>query len=353
VSTALCGGCGLALAGSLFCPRCGTAAAPRRAAPAVPPLPLIGTIGTIGTASAAAAITVSTPCPRIAASRSAKERSPHGLALVVDAGPLVLLLAVAGWGWWRAALSAPIVLGFAGAAVLYLLVWAGLMVGGTSIGRACTATSRRAIDLRHRQAGQVPAVRAADPRPAVPAIPRAVSSVPEKHPYELRPVTSPVLLDPRFDHPRTVRPTPAAPGRPSPVSPAPWTDWMNAVGGRVVDASVSTVTTPVATWSVTLDDGRVFPLRGPSLIGRDPARLPGEIEADVLAVPDETRTVSKTHVRLDPGSDAVLVTDRHSTNGVVVITAGVATRCRAGEPMVAGPGSVVRFGDREMQVHKE
>lgn len=110
------------------------------------------------------------------------------------------------------------------------------------------------------------------------------------------------------------------------------------------------VTVPRPAWTVTLDDGRRLPLDRPAVLGRDPVALPGEYGVQLLAIPDETRTVSKTHVKLEPAADSVLVTDRHSTNGVVVITAGVATRCRAGEPMVAGPGSVVRFGDREMQV---
>ncbi len=112
------------------------------------------------------------------------------------------------------------------------------------------------------------------------------------------------------------------------------------------------VTTPTMRWTVTLDDGRQLALDRPTVFGRDPSVLPGENGVALLAVPDESRTVSKTHVKLEPAAGAVLVTDRHSTNGVVVITAGVATRCRAGEPMVAHPGSVVRFGDREMQVRR-
>lgn len=109
---------------------------------------------------------------------------------------------------------------------------------------------------------------------------------------------------------------------------------------------------PAATWALALDDGRVVALDGPTVFGRDPAALPGEHGVALRPVADENRTVSKTHVKLEPGTDCVMVTDRHSTNGVVVITAGVARRCRAGEPMVAAKGSVVRFGDREMQVRQ-
>ncbi len=111
-------------------------------------------------------------------------------------------------------------------------------------------------------------------------------------------------------------------------------------------------TVPHRAWTVTLDDGRQLTLDRPAVFGRDPTALPGEADVSLQIIPDETRTVSKTHVKLEPAAGAVLVTDRHSTNGVVVITAGVATRCRAGEPMMAGPGSVVRFGDREMQVRR-
>lgn len=141
-----------------------------------------------------------------------------------------------------------------------------------------------------------------------------------------------------------------SPHRRSDSDPAPQSTDPDGGFGAVRAPAVAL---PVADWVLVLDDGQIIMLDRPAVFGRDPAALPGEEGIQLRPVADETRTVSKTHVKLEPGSDSVLVTDRHSTNGVVIVTAGGATRCRAGEPMMATPGSIVRFGDREMQVRRQ
>lgn len=67
-------------------------------------------------------------------------------------------------------------------------------------------------------------------------------------------------------------------------------------------------------------------------------------------VPDlaQTRTGDR-----DAGFDhGVQVTDRHSTNGVVIVTAGVDLRCVPGVPTPVPDGSTVRFGDRSLVVQR-
>ena len=75
------------------------------------------------------------------------------------------------------------------------------------------------------------------------------------------------------------------------------------------------------TWSLVLDDGRRFDLWATSVvIGRAPGTAdPG---TQVLAVADETCTISKVHARLDLVDGKWQVTDAGSTNGIIVTRSG-------------------------------
>jgi len=110
--------------------------------------------------------------------------------------------------------------------------------------------------------------------------------------------------------------------------------------------------TAALTWRLELDDGRCLPLDGPLVLGRDPSIGPDESTATLVPVSDDARSVSKTHLRLDVAAGGVQVTDRHSTNGVVIVTAGVDLRCVPGVPTPVPNGSTVRFGDRSLVVRQ-
>ncbi|MDR6507390.1 RDD family protein [Arthrobacter oryzae] len=104
---------------------------------------------------------------------------------------------------------------------------------------------------------------------------------------------------------------------------------------------------PVAVLRIRLDDGRDFQLDRTVLIGRNPSGLPGEETAQLLAVADPGRSISKTHLHLLEDNGGVWVTDRNSTNGSAVTTPdGIRTALQAGEPAYVRPGSTVHFGDR-------
>ncbi len=103
-------------------------------------------------------------------------------------------------------------------------------------------------------------------------------------------------------------------------------------------------------WVAVLDDGRTLPVEGPMLVGRDPSALPEEPMAVMVPVADQGRSVSKTHLLLDVGPGGVKVTDRYSTNGVVLVSDGVELACVPGEPTPVLEGSTVRFGDRSLVV---
>jgi uncharacterized RDD family membrane protein YckC len=108
---------------------------------------------------------------------------------------------------------------------------------------------------------------------------------------------------------------------------------------------------PVAVLRIRLDDGRDFRLERSVLIGRNPAAAAAEAHAQLLAVPDPGRTISKTHLHLLTDGGGVWVTDRNSTNGSAVTTPdGVRTALQPGVPSFVSPGTTVHFGDRTFDV---
>ena len=65
-------------------------------------------------------------------------------------------------------------------------------------------------------------------------------------------------------------------------------------------------------------------------------------------------SLSKAHAQLQVAPDGVLVVmDRGSTNGSVLIRKGVARDLLAGKPATLLPGDEVAFGDRRMTVARE
>lgn len=83
------------------------------------------------------------------------------------------------------------------------------------------------------------------------------------------------------------------------------------------------------------------------LIGRNPNGQPGEQHAQLLAVVDPGRSISKTQLHLPTDGAGVWVADRNSATGSAVTTPdGVRTPLQAGVPAFVSPGSTVHFGDR-------
>jgi uncharacterized RDD family membrane protein YckC len=104
---------------------------------------------------------------------------------------------------------------------------------------------------------------------------------------------------------------------------------------------------PVAVLRIRLDDGRDFQLDRSVLVGRDPVGQAGEQQAQLLAVTDPGRSISKTHLHLLSDGAGIWVTDRNSTNGSAVTTPdGLRTPLQPGVPAFVSPGSTVHFGDR-------
>ena len=111
---------------------------------------------------------------------------------------------------------------------------------------------------------------------------------------------------------------------------------------------------PAARWRVSFDSGESFLVQGLTLVGRRPEPRADEDADQLVALRSDDMSLSKTHAQLQVVADGVLVVmDRGSTNGTVLLRQGVARDLAAGRPTTLLDGDHVRFGDRIMSVSRE
>jgi hypothetical protein len=92
--------------------------------------------------------------------------------------------------------------------------------------------------------------------------------------------------------------------------------------------------------------GESVTVRGTGLIGRNPAMEPGEYVDDLIAIVDEGKSVSKTHLEFGQQDGVFWVSDRFSTNGTVVRLPGSAPRrCEPQHRYLVDRGGRVEIGD--------
>jgi uncharacterized RDD family membrane protein YckC len=193
--------------------------------------------------------------------------------------------------------------------------------------------------------------------PASPTPPRRVPSRgkrPPAPPTDPEPQTPPPTVTPRQglgwplvgEAPtEALAPTPSAAGErgPRPAAPPP--------AAERTQPRPPAVPGPPARWQVTFDTGERFEVRGLTLVGRRPEPRPGEPVKRMVALPSDDMSLSKTHAQFQVVPDgALVVMDRGSTNGSILMRAGVAKRLAGGKPATLRDGDRVRFGDREMSV---
>lgn len=107
-------------------------------------------------------------------------------------------------------------------------------------------------------------------------------------------------------------------------------------------------------WVAELDDGREFAVRGLVLLGRNPQPGEGEADAELVKLPDESRTVSKTHLALGVDDAGLFVVDRGSTNGSTVTPPGEPTvPVGPFHAVSVGEGSVVSIGDHWLRIRRD
>jgi hypothetical protein len=110
----------------------------------------------------------------------------------------------------------------------------------------------------------------------------------------------------------------------------------------------------LARWRVTFDSGESFLVEGLALVGRRPEPRAGEPVRHLVPLRSGDMSLSKTHAQFQVAPDGVLVVmDRGSTNGSILIRQGVSRELTAGRPATLLDGDRVRFGDRQMTVARE
>ncbi|WP_127479727.1 RDD family protein [Nocardioides pantholopis] len=109
-----------------------------------------------------------------------------------------------------------------------------------------------------------------------------------------------------------------------------------------------------ARWRVAFDTGEAFLVEGLALVGRGPEPRPGEQARHLVPLRSSDMSLSKTHAQFQVVPDgALVVMDRGSTNGSVLVRRGVPRDLGPGRPTTLLDGDLVRFGDRSMSVTRE
>ncbi len=107
-------------------------------------------------------------------------------------------------------------------------------------------------------------------------------------------------------------------------------------------------------WRVHFDNGESFVIAGLALVGRRPEARTGEQVAHLIPLASADMSVSKTHAQFGPAPDGtIVVMDRGSTNGTVLVRQGVSRQLLPGKPASLIAGDKVVYGDREMTLTRE
>lgn len=107
-------------------------------------------------------------------------------------------------------------------------------------------------------------------------------------------------------------------------------------------------------WRVGFDTGETLVVEGLALVGRGPEPRPGESVGHLVPLRSADMSLSKTHAQFQVVPDgALVVMDRGSTNGSVLVRGGVSRPLSAGRPTTLLPGDRVHFGDRTMSVDRD
>ncbi|RYB88794.1 FHA domain-containing protein [Nocardioides glacieisoli] len=111
---------------------------------------------------------------------------------------------------------------------------------------------------------------------------------------------------------------------------------------------------PAQRWRAHFDNGESFVIAGLALVGRRPEPRNGEQVAHLIPLQSADMSVSKTHAQFGPAPDGtIVVMDRGSTNGTVLVRQGMSRQLAPGRPAALLPGDKVVYGDREMTITRE
>ena len=190
--------------------------------------------------------------------------------------------------------------------------------------------------------GSGPAAPAAEPAP--PTMPAAPAPAPPAPQVTPAPAPAPVLPPPPQPTSAPPAPQPTAASQPAPA-PQP-TPQPTPAAPQPTPAAP-----PVAAFALRLDTGESLLVTEPLILGRNPdvSVHPG---ARAVALADDSRSLSKTHLIVRPADGGLEIIDCRSTNGSGLIRNGVEYGVAAGVPVPTGDGDVIRLGDRIATVVK-
>lgn len=190
----------------------------------------------------------------------------------------------------------------------------------------------------------------APPAPS-PTAPSSIGTAPRTDPGAVPPGADPPPPPPAEQRPQQEG-AQAAPTSPPRAAGGP-TLHRGVTAGESSEAPGATEE-PVARWRVSFDTGESFVVEGLALVGRRPEPRPGEPVRHVVPLRSSDMSLSKTHAQFQVVPDgALVVMDRGSTNGSVVVRQGVSKSLTAGRPSTLVDGDTVHFGDRTMTVSKQ
>ncbi|AXK45599.1 RDD family protein [Brachybacterium saurashtrense] len=121
--------------------------------------------------------------------------------------------------------------------------------------------------------------------------------------------------------------------------------------GDLEQTRISAVRPPEAPkLRLVTDDGAERIVEGAVVVGRNPSAGEGEV---LFVMRDETRSVSKTHLRVDGTGDDITVTDLGSTNGSAIQREdGTRESLVPDTPTVLPEGARLSVGDRTLSVER-
>ncbi|MDO5663462.1 MAG: FHA domain-containing protein, partial [Brachybacterium sp.] len=102
---------------------------------------------------------------------------------------------------------------------------------------------------------------------------------------------------------------------------------------------------------LTLDEGTVHDVGARAVLGRNPDADAGE---EIVILRDASRSISKTHLRLDATGAELVVCDLGSTNGsALVLPDGGRVPLEPHRPTTLPPGAGLRLGERSLDVERQ
>lgn len=203
--------------------------------------------------------------------------------------------------------------------------------------------------LVHRGATrhEVPVAAAVPPAPAQPQAPvgATVTELPARDGVASSPIGEllggPVRAIPGMRiPPRPAAPAAAAAAAKLPSEESPAAAHVSTVEAEAVPADALVVRRIEGRWMLVPVDGAPVELTSRvAIVGRNPSSDPAFPGAQLVRVRDRSRTMSKTHARIELRDDGWIVVDLGSTNGVIVVDLD-------GSAYDATPGAPARVAER-------